>query len=104
MTHFGYPLFASECVRRGSENSCLLAFTFFIPNSRACPVTPTSQPLIPASDTMAGLLRRIYLETIPDCKNFIRKSYLSQETVYANLNGQPVRASTLAIFRRAIGG
>ena len=37
-------------------------------------------------------------------RNLMRKSKLSQKTVYAILNGQPVRASTLAIFRRAIDG
>src|SRR5580704_3242934 len=35
-------------------------------------------------------------------RNLIRKSKLSQQAVYAILNGQPVRASTLAIFQRAI--
>jgi hypothetical protein len=35
-------------------------------------------------------------------RNLIRKSKLSQKAVYAILNGQPVRASTLAIFQRAI--
>jgi hypothetical protein len=37
-------------------------------------------------------------------RNLIRKSKLSQKAVYAILNGQPVRASTFAIFRRAIDG
>jgi hypothetical protein len=37
-------------------------------------------------------------------RNLIRKSKLSQKAVYAILNGQSVRASTLAIFRRAIDG
>jgi hypothetical protein len=37
-------------------------------------------------------------------RNLIRKSKLSQKTVYAILNGQRVRASTLAIFQRAIDG
>src|ERR1700693_474315 len=36
-------------------------------------------------------------------RNLIRKSKLSQEVVYAILNGEPVRASTFVIFRRAIG-
>jgi hypothetical protein len=35
-------------------------------------------------------------------RNLIRKSKLSQKTVYAILNRQPVRASTFATFRRAI--
>jgi len=37
-------------------------------------------------------------------RNLIRKSKLSQRAVYAILNGQPVRASTLQMFRRAIDG
>lgn len=37
-------------------------------------------------------------------RNLIRKSKLSQKAVYPILNGQPVRAGTLAIFRRTIDG
>jgi len=37
-------------------------------------------------------------------RNLIRKCKLSQKAVYVILNGQPVRASTFAIFRRAIDG
>jgi hypothetical protein len=43
MVHLDHPSFVSVCVRRGSENLNLLSFAFFIPNFRACPVTPTSQ-------------------------------------------------------------
>jgi hypothetical protein len=35
-------------------------------------------------------------------RNLIRKSKLSQKAVYGILNGQPVRASTLAIFTQAV--
>jgi hypothetical protein len=60
MTHLGYPSFASEYVRRGSENSSLLSFTFFIPNSRACLVTPTSQAAqsSPAQQRVGATQRR----------------------------------------------
>ena len=37
-------------------------------------------------------------------RKLIRKSVLSQKAVYAIISGQPVRLSTLAIFRRAIDG
>jgi len=37
-------------------------------------------------------------------RRLIRKSVLSQKTVYAILDGQPVRLRTLATFRRAIDG
>jgi len=37
-------------------------------------------------------------------RNLIRRSKLSQKTVYAILNGQPVRTRTFAIFRQAIDG
>jgi len=37
-------------------------------------------------------------------RSLIRKSVLSQKTVYAILNGQRVRLRTLATFRRAIDG
>jgi hypothetical protein len=37
-------------------------------------------------------------------RQMIRKSKLSQKTVYAIVNGEPVRPRTLAIFRRAADG
>ena len=37
-------------------------------------------------------------------RNLIRRSKLSQKAIYAILNGQPVRVSTLAILQSAIGG
>lgn len=36
-------------------------------------------------------------------RNLIRKTALSQKTVYAIITGQPVRTATLAIFRKALG-
>jgi hypothetical protein len=37
-------------------------------------------------------------------RQIIRKSGLSQKAVYGIINGQPVRLSTLAIFKRALDG